>query len=92
MRQYRPLKTVVAALKRSTFLTITDDDCIVRTIPISEETMSLASNRQAASSKAQNSGKKKKKKDGGGAPPPPKISAGKPGMSRGMVPTISYIV
>ena len=85
MRQYKPLETVVAALKRSSVLTIIDDEYIQRTVPISEETINLANKTGAISGKAQGSGKKKKSGGGGNSSAPTAMSSGRPGMTKGMV-------
>ena len=86
MRMYKPYEAVVAALKRSTSLLITEDEGIKRQVPLSEVTMAQARGSKDVKGAAQRSGTKKKSGAGGGSTVVPAVAAsGNPGMTKGMV-------
>lgn len=87
MQVFKSYEAVVAALKRSTSLLITEDEGIKRKVPLSEALMAQARENKNIVGAGKKSRTKKKK---GGASygstiPPITVVSATPGMTKGMV-------
>lgn len=87
MQTFKSYETVVAALKRSTSLLITEDEGIKRKVPLSEALMAQARERKNVAGSAKRSRTKKKNSGASNVSTvaPTVAATGTPGKTKGMV-------